>query len=126
MKGTKTYNWTTPRGAKIDMTITAEHITKETTGADGREMECSCDKWRRTIDGITVNGKNTSLKELRFENGTDCVLIERIGKDRVLIAIPPDVSEEIYGEERRAEEHGREVYRQYINHYNAVRRMMDE
>lgn len=126
MKRSKTYNWTTQKGAKIEMTITVNHITKETTSADGWEMECSCNKWIRTIDEMKVNGKNTELKELWFENGTDCVLIETRGKDRVLIAIPSEVAEEIYGEERRAEEHGREVYRQYRNHYNAVRRMMDE
>lgn len=73
MKRTKTYNWTTQRGAKIEMTITVEHITRETTSADGFEMKVSCDKWLRTIDDITVNGKNTNFKELYFENVTDCV-----------------------------------------------------
>lgn len=126
MQGTKTYNWTTPRGAKIKMSITVEHITKDKTSADGWEMEVSCDKWRRTIDEIKVNGKDTKLKQLHIENGVDCVLIDQRGKDRVLVAIPPEIANEIFGEERESIARSREIAKKYEDHYNAVRRMMNK
>lgn len=126
MQGTKTYNWTTPRGAKIKMTITVEHVMKEKTSADGWEMEVSCNKWRRTIEEIKVNGKDTNLKELHRESGTDCVLIDKRGKDKILVAIPSEITAEIFGEERESVARSREIAKKYEDHYNAVRRMMSK
>lgn len=99
---TSTYKWTTTRGAKIIATITAEHITRETISADGWTIEVDCDRWMYHVDSLTVNGRHTKLQELRFECNRDCILIDRIGKDKVLVALPEDVVEAVYGEERSA------------------------
>lgn len=99
---TKTYNWTTPRGAKVEATITVEHITRKTISADGWPFEVKCDEWVRYIESMNVNGKPTALKELYYEYGTECILIARQGKDRILVALPQEVSDELYGEERTA------------------------
>lgn len=100
MKTTTTYNWTTPRGAKISATITVEHITHEIINSDGSEIEVDCNKWFRQVDAMTVNGKSTALKELHMEGNQRCILIARKGKDRTLVALPTDVENAIYGEER--------------------------
>lgn len=76
---TKTYNWTTPRGAAIQATISVEHITRETISADGWPVEVSCDRWQRTVDSMTVNGQPTELKELYTEGNTQCILIKYVG-----------------------------------------------
>ena len=100
MKTTNTYNWTTARGAKVSATVTVEHITCKTVSADGFEVEVNCNEWFYQVDGMTVNGKPTELKELCIEGNKRCILIARHGKDRVLAALPADVEEAIYGEER--------------------------
>lgn len=97
----KTYKWTTAKGAEVEMTIVVEHITKETVFSDGWHGEIKCNHWYREITLMRVNGKQTKLKQLWNEKGMECVLIERIGKDRVLVLLPKEVEEEIYGEERR-------------------------
>lgn len=97
---TNTYTWTTPRGAKISATITVTHVTRETIYADGAQIEVDCSCWERSVDSMTVNGKPTKLHELYNERGTDCILIDRVGKDRILVALPSEVSSAVYGEER--------------------------
>lgn len=97
---TKTYTWTTARGAKIVATITSEHITRETAYADGYNIEVDCSKYSYRVDSLTVNGKATELKALWWENGMRCILIGRRGADRILVLIPDDVCAQVYGEER--------------------------
>lgn len=97
---TKTYNWTTSKGAKISATITAEHITHHTIYADGWNVETKCSEYKYTVDAMTVNGKETVLKELWTEKGIRCILIARKGHDRVLVALPQNVIDDVYGEER--------------------------
>lgn len=97
---TKTYTWTTARGAKIVATITSEHITRETAYADGYNIEIDCSKYSYHVDSLTVNGKATELKELWMEKGKNCILIGRRGADRILVLIPDDVCAQVYGEER--------------------------
>ena len=96
----KTFAWTTARGTKISATITVEHVTRDTINSDGFKVEVDCNKWFRQVDAMTVNGKPTELKELWDEAGKQCILIARKGKDRVLVALPADVENAIYGEER--------------------------
>lgn len=98
---TKTYTWTTPKGAKIEATITTEHITKKTVSADGWPIEIKCNDWVYTLDELKVNGKPTKMKMLSQYAGQDCIIIDKVGKDTVMAAIPADISEDIYGEERR-------------------------
>lgn len=97
---TKTYAWTTARGAKVVATITSEHITHETAYADGYNIEVACSKYSYRVEDITVNGKPTAYKELWWEKGMQTILIDRRGADRILVLIPDDICAEIYGEER--------------------------
>lgn len=126
---TTTYTWTTPRGAKISATITVEHITREVSFADGWNIETECDRWTRTVDSMTVNGKPTKMRELHDERGTACILIDRIGKDRLLVALPADVEAAIYGEERSASASKLNAAiaaeRAYNEHVSAVEKMMN-
>lgn len=121
---TKTYNWTTPRGAAIQATISVEHITRETISADGCPVEVSCDRWQRTVDSMTVNGQPTELKELYTEGNKQCILIKCVGNDRLLVALPSDVEDDIYGEERRSNEAKAAIRAEEDAKYEAHREMM--
>ena len=93
---TKTYQWTTPRGAKIVATITAEHITRETISADGWDVDVACSRYHYQVDSLTVNGKGTDSKELWTERGVRCILIGHSGKERLLVELTNDVIEDVY------------------------------
>lgn len=99
---TKTYTWTTPKGAKVDMTVTVNHITRETINADGNRIEVACDRWERTVDACKVNGKDTAMKMLAYANGIRAIIIDRKGRQDIGAALPEDVIEGIYGEEAAA------------------------
>lgn len=126
---TKTYTWTTPKGAKIEATITTKHITRKTVSADGWPVEVKCSEWFYTLDDLKVNGKATKMKELSQYAGQDCIIIDKVGKDTVMAAIPADVSEEIYGEKRREVEArikaNIELDRKMEEHRQAVYDMMN-
>lgn len=126
---TKTYNWTTPRGAKIAATITVEHITTKTVDADGFKVPVKCSEWMRSVDSMTVNGKETKRHELYNERGTRCILIDRVGKDRVLVALPSDVVDAVYGEEidenKRKLDRAIKVENAVAAHRAAVYKMMN-
>ena len=101
---TNTYTWTTPRGAKVEATITVNHITTEHRDLDGIGYEAKCNYWRRTVDTMTINGQPTKMKELGYYAGKCVISVDRIkrGKvyDTVMVAVPADVEESIYSEER--------------------------
>ena len=111
---TKTYAWTTARGAKISATITSNHITRETVYADGWNVECDCSKYTYSVDELTVNGKR----------GIPCIPIARKGNDRVLAAIPDDIATEIYGEEREENKRKFEAAKKAEEIYDAHCEMM--
>ena len=121
---TKTYTWTTARGAQIAATITSNHITRETVYADGWNVECDCSKYSYSVDALTANGKATELKELWTERGVECILIARKGKDRVLVAIPDDVAADVYGEERAETARKLAAAKEIEDAYNAHCEMM--
>lgn len=121
---TKTYTWTTAKGAKVVATITSNHITRETVYADGLNIECDCSKYTYSIDEMTVNGKATELKEFWDECGMQCILITRKGKDRILAAIPEDVAAEVYAEEREETKRRMEAAKKAEEAYNAHCEMM--
>lgn len=126
---TKTYHWTTPRGAKIAATITSEHVTHDIVDADGYKIEVKCDRWDYRVDDITVNGKPTELKRLWIEDGKRCILIGMRGKDRILVALPADVEQDVYGEEK-AHAKARTLYNAKLQddmdaHRAAVEKMMN-
>lgn len=119
-----TFAWTTARGAKVELSVEVRHITTETVNADGVAVAVKCDKWEREVTECRLNGKDTALKELWNERGTRCILIGRRGKDRILVALPKDVEEAIYGEERKAAKE-KEVRRAEVEKaYQAHREMM--
>ena len=123
-----TFAWTTARGANVELTVDVKHITTETVNADGFEMDVKCDKWQRSVSECRVNGKATALKELCYERGMCCVLVGYQGKNRILIALPKDVGEAIYGEERKAakekEARRAEIEKDYQAHREMMRKAM--
>lgn len=126
---TKTYAWTTAKGAEIVATITTEHITRETICADGMDVEVDCNHYNYRVDAMTVNGNATALKQLWTERGVNCILIAYQGKNRVLVAIPDDIAAEIYGEEHAEAaarlERSMAVEAAYNAHREMMRRAMD-
>lgn len=102
IKMTKDYTWTTPRGAKVAMTITIEHITSREINDEAGQMTVKCNHWHREITALTVNGKATAAKRLDYYNGVDCIFVGKQGKNSLYIAIPDAIVDEIYGEERAA------------------------
>lgn len=126
---TTTFNWTTPRGAKIAATITVEHITRKTIDADGFAVEVSCSEWERTIDSLTVNGKPTALRELSWYGGKYVIVIAKRGKDRTMVAIPSDVEKAIFGEERKEMDaqlaQSAEAEKQYKAHVALIEKAMN-
>lgn len=94
------FAWTTQKGAKIEMTVTVEHITRETIDADGWKCEVNCDKWFRECTAMTVNGKPQAMH--RLDNIHERVITGRQGRNEIGATLPADVVEAIYGEERRA------------------------
>lgn len=126
---TKTYTWTTAKGAKISATITSEHITRETVYADGYNIEVDCSEYSYHVDSITVNGKTPAMKQLWMEKGMPAILIDRRGDDRVLAMIPEDICAEVYGEEReenrRKMESAIKADAAYRAHCEMMRKAMD-
>lgn len=124
-----TYKWTTPRGANVELTVDVQHITTKTVSADGFDLDVKCDEWHRNITECRVNGKSTARKEFWHERGMCCVLVGYQGKNRILIALPKDVEEAIYGEERKAvkekEARRAEVEKAYQAHREMMRKAMD-
>ena len=119
-----TYTWKTPKGANIEMTITVNHITSEIISADGIPVEVKCDKWQYVVDSCKVNGKETESKDLTKINNTDCIVIAYRGADRVAAALPSDISDAIYGEERQDRAEKEAATEKMMNQYEAHREMM--
>lgn len=96
---TKTYTWTTPKGANIEMTVTVNHITSEMVNADGNLIEVACDRWERTVDACRLNGKDTAMKELDYVNGKRAIIIARNGRQEICAELPEYAIKGIYGNE---------------------------
>ncbi len=113
----------------MELTVDVKHITTKEINADGHIFDVKCDEWHRSVSECRVNGKATALKELCYERGMSCVLVGRQGKDRILVALPKDVEEAIYGEERKAakekETRRAEVEKAYQAHREMMRKAMD-
>lgn len=126
---TKTYSWTTPKNVKVEATITVEHITHKTVDVDGCLVERKCDEWRRSIDALTLNGKDAKIKMFSVYNGQDVIVVDRVGKNDVMALLPANVVAEVYGEERKAAEAKRkaavEMYRKAEEDERAILKMMD-
>jgi hypothetical protein len=96
----KAFAWTTPKGAKIEATITVEHITRKIVDADGDKVEVSCDEWFRNVEAITVNGKETEMRNLWQKDGRQIIVIGKRGNDYLMVVVPSDVEEYLYSGER--------------------------
>lgn len=123
------FEWVTPKGAKIEATIVVEHITREIIDSDGFKIVGNCDEWRRNVENFAINGSETDLKELWNEHGIRCILYGRHGRDRLLVALPKNVEEAVYGEETEALKHqlaaAAESEKAYNDHYNMVMRALN-
>lgn len=120
------FSWQTPKGAKIEMTVTVEHITRKTVDADGWKCDVDCDEWYYECTSMTVNGNSQAIHSL--DNIHKRVVVGRQGRNEIGATLPADVVEAIYGEERRAadEKLQRELAAEaaYNAHYERVRKAM--
>lgn len=123
------FEWTTPKGAKIAATFAVNHITSETVNADGHKIEVKANRWEREVVSLTVNGKATEMHHLTYYSGTSAIQIGKVGKSPVLVAIPADVVDALYNDQRKADmaelAQAEKTEREYDAHYNAVLKMMD-
>ena len=122
------FEWTTQKGAAIALDVTVEHITRETVDADGWKCDAACDKWFRECTAMTVNGKPQAMHKLSYFGNKDTVVIGYQGRNPMGVTLPADVSEAIYGEERRARaaklERELAAAARYEAHYNKVVKAM--
>lgn len=121
---TATYTWKTPRGSEVSMTVTVHHITQETISSDGWPVDVKCDRWDRTVDHLTVNGKETDCKQLGMISGKQVVIIGYSGHTPICASLPSDVYDAIYGEESRAREAKLERELEFARKIEAHREMM--
>ena len=127
---TTTYKWTTPRGAKIEATITVEHVKHTLRSLDGWTTDDTHDHWFRRVDAITMNGKPTAEKTLTGYCSMDCIRIGTMGKRPMVVQLPENVVEEVFGEERRikSERINKTLAfeRKYDAQVRALNKMMDD
>ena len=127
---TNTYKWTTPNGAKVEAVITVEHITSEHRDLDGIGYEAKCNYWRRSVESVTVNGKATKMRELSRYAGKSVIVVDMVNRNKVMVALPEDVDNTIFGEEREANARKLnseiKVEKEFNRRYAAVRRAVDD
>lgn len=120
-----TSTFKTARGANIE--LTTEHITSEIINADGHKVEVKAD--RIVIKEVKVNGES-HMGVLIDYKGQKVIRFGYNGNNPLLIAIPADVYEAVWGEyDRRVEENARrniEADRKYEANYNRTMRAMRE
>lgn len=96
----KHFEWTTPKGANVELTVDIEHITKRSTSADGDVVEIDCDEWIRTVETFKLNGIEQPMKKL--DSNRNAVIGNQTKRNIIGVLLPDDIIEEIFGEERRA------------------------
>ena len=128
------YTWKTEHGADIILDIEKKIITEERI-YDGYETVVPCHKYSYTINSLLVNGVEMKAGAYKQEIGrwpenihyAFCV---RAGKQKAYVAIPDEIEESIYGEERayNMEKFKKElaVEEEYEKHYNAVVNAMNK
>ena len=124
----KKSNWTTQRGAAIE--LTTEHITKKEVNADGWKVEVEDD--RIEIVNVKINGKDYrgTLTFRENQNAIDCGSI-KVGNQnqRLTVLIPADIYE-IHWEEYDARQKAKyeakaKADAEYEAHYNKIMRAMN-
>lgn len=122
---TKTYAWTTARGAKIDCTITAEHITSKTVNADGHEIETTCSEYRYSVNSLKIKGKENAEKRLSMYRNENVIVAD----NKIMVLVPKNIANEIYGDERAemdsAIKASARADAKYAAHCKMMRRAMD-
>lgn len=123
----KEYNFTTPRGANIELLIKVEHITTETVNLDGHEVETTCSKYRYNVADIKVNGQKFDGE---FHDLAKNIRIGYQGDQPILVALPEEVKSDMQKEEaaetRKRVEKMIEVEKKYTENYNRVIAAMEE
>ncbi len=117
----KSYNWTTARGAKVEMTVEVKTITEALSDMMERERKI------KNVAEVRVNGN--IVDNPRFSaNGED--ILFSIGGRNAETEIPKETRELVWEEEREAvrardaaEARAEESYR---DHHNKIRRAMAE
>lgn len=117
----KTYNWTTEKGAKVELTI-AEGVVKVDNYADGWNVETA--QIKREVVKFTVNG-TAYAGELGFVGGDRAVMF-KVGGRQAAVIIPENIREQIYAREIANAERAMDLASDYENHYNTVQKMMAE
>lgn len=123
MKMTSTFK--TAKGANIE--LITENITSEIINADGHEIEVKADGIK--IKEVKVNGES-HRGTLTSYQGMKVINYGYQGRNPLLIAIPADVYEAVWGEyDKRIAARlaaAAEADRKYEAHYNRVMKAMEE
>lgn len=95
----KTYNWVTPKGAKVEFTVNSENVKSEIINADGHKIEVACDKYTYAYE-LKVNGSliNYKIRVYEYQN-VNAIEYGKQGINTLFIAIPDNIYNDIYGEE---------------------------
>jgi hypothetical protein len=117
---TKTYNWTTEKGAKINLVI--EETETQKIWADGDEVEVK--KFGRRIVGFAVNGAKYegSFGSAKGQNAIDFLF----NGQRAAVIIPSNIYAEIFARDIELAERTRKADAEYTEHHNKVLKAMEE
>ena len=125
----KKTNWTTERGAKIE--LTTQDITEETINLDGHEMTVKTDGIK--IANLTINGQSQDATLRRYEGKNVLHLGEKLinGKSHpLMVLIPNNIYDEVWGayDKRRTERIEAEIVaeKKYQTNYKNVMDAMKE
>jgi vacuolar-type H+-ATPase subunit F/Vma7 len=118
------FNWKTEKGNKIELVV---ETAKRPLTSDG--IEYGKEEYKK-IERFIANGKEfdaTFITESMHHNYKDLVSFFVNGKE-MLVIIPDEVSEVIWGEERRAHseafDRSLKIDQEYEEHYNKVLKTM--
>lgn len=94
-------SYKTPKGNSVEIEIMVEHITRETSYADGWNVSVPCSRYRYSVSKLIFNGKQ--YPEADFDNVIDqsVVRVEYVGRDRRLIRLPANFVEAFTEQENK-------------------------
>lgn len=114
----KTYEWTTAKGAKVEILISQEHT--ETMFCDGDTTERIVKGMR--LEKFVVNGTEFD-GDIGYHKGDHIVSFKLNGQAAATI-IPTDIYDDIMAPTGEREEAARKADKEYQDHYNRVTRAM--
>ena len=115
----KQYNWTTDKGAKVQVEV-IEATINDTLASDGWGLTYS----EKQIASFALNG---TKYEARFTRHQGKAAIEfRFQGKKALVLIPQDIASQIWAKEMAAANADLDAEMKHAEHYNKVKQAMAE